>query len=164
MKAIPKERKLAILEKTVQSDYGSIAQIARDEGLSPSTLYAWRREARAKGMIGSSKDDSPKGWNSSDKFNAVLACASLNEQQLAEYCRRNGLYPEQIKRWREVCEQANNFDPAQNRSLKAKQREDQKTIRKLEKDLTRKEKALAEAAALLVLAKKARAIWEDEDA
>jgi len=93
----------------------------------------------------------------------VLETAALSEAELAEYCRRRGLYPEQIRAWRLACEQANDWDRAQQRRLKESQQADQKRLRELERELQRKEKALAEAAALLVLRKKAEAIWGDRE-
>ena len=94
-------------------------------------------------------------------FFVVIETTGLNEQELAEYCRRKGLYVEQLGRWREAAISG----AANERSLSVGERReaqrDRKTIRKLEKELNRKEKALAEAAALLVLQKKARAIWGD---
>ena len=69
------------------------------------------------------------------------------------------------RQWREACEQANDWDRTQNRRVKEMRREDERRIQELERELREKEKALAETAALLVLRKKARAIWgEGEDA
>ena len=87
-----------------------------------------------------------------------METAALSEAELGEYCRRRGLYPEQIRAWRAACEQANGWDREQQRRFKEAQRTDQKRRRELERELRRKEKALAEAAALLVLRKKAEAI------
>jgi hypothetical protein len=103
-------------------------------------------------------------WAACEKFAAVLHCASLSAHGLSEYCRRNGLYPEQIERWRLACEQANDTASAREAGLQKLQRGDRDRIRHLESELRRKEKALAEAAALLVLQKKARAVWGEEDA
>jgi predicted ATP-dependent serine protease len=88
----------------------------------------------------------------------------MNEAELSAYCRERGLYPEQITQWRGACEQANDWDRTQAQKLKADRRSDEKRIKALERELQRKEKALAETAALLVLRKKAQAIWgEPED-
>lgn len=83
----------------------------------------------------------------------VLEIANLTEIEFSEYCREKGVYPEQIKEWKEACINAN--DNAREKSTKAG-----KELR-----AERKEKALAEAAALLVLRKKADAIWgtDEED-
>jgi transposase-like protein len=93
----------------------------------------------------------------------VVETASLSEAELGEYCRGRGLYPEQIRAWRLACEQANDGDREQQRRLRGSQQTDQKRLRELERELQRKEKALAETAALLVLRKKAEAIWGDRE-
>jgi DNA repair protein RadC len=102
---------------------------------------------------------SPAGWNSKDKFLAVLETASLSEIEISEYCRKKGLYPEQIQDWKSACEKANDWNKHSNQQLKKSIRKEQTKIKYLTSELTRKEKALAETAALLVLKKKAQAIW-----
>ncbi len=102
----------------------------------------------------------PKQWSGAAKFAVVLETASLPQAELAEYCRCKGLYIEQVQAWRAQCEAA--FDPALGGSNAAAAKVERKRIReleKVEKELSRKEKALAETAALLVLRKKAAAIW-----
>jgi hypothetical protein len=119
--------------------------------------------AREKGVLLPNGDSSPEGWSARDKFAAVLETAVLNETALSEYCRKKGLYPEHIRQWRSACEDANDWDRAHNRRLKAELKADRQRIRDLERDLTRKEKALAEAAALLILRKKLQAIRADKE-
>ena len=103
----------------------------------------------------------PENWSGENKLAVVIETAALNEAQLAEYCRKKGLYVEQVMRWREAAiAGAETLRPLSAEERRELQRERQKT-RKLEKELKRKEKALAEAAALLVLQKKAQAIWGD---
>ena len=159
----PAKRKAAILQKMLPPNNKPIAQLAKEEGIAQGTLYSWRAEARAKGKLMPDGDLSPKGWASVDKFAAVLETAALNESERSVYCRKRGLYPNQIKQWRIACEQANDWDRAQNKRLQDTTRNADKKIKALEKDLTRKEKALAETAALLVLRKKAQATWEESE-
>ena len=109
-------------------------------------------------------DAGPEGWSSRDKFSAVLEASPLNEADLSEYCRKRGLFPAQIAAWRTACEQANDWDRASTARLGQAMREEKKRIKGLERDLARKDRALAETAALLVLRKKVSAIWGDEDA
>lgn len=108
----------------------------------------------------------PENWSSTDKFAVVLETSRLNEAELSEYCRKKGLMPEQVARWRRACEQANASAENQEREKVILRREDKKRMQVLEKELKRKEKALAETAALLVLSKKYQAFLnkEDEDA
>jgi len=160
----PKERKEAILKKMLPPNNKTIKALAQEEGICEATLYNWRKAARTEGRLMPEGDSTPAGWSTADKFAAVIECAALNEAELSVWCRERGLYPEQISQWREACEQANDWDRTQNKRLKESRKADEKRIRKLEQDLRRKEKALAETAALLVLKKKAQAIWgESED-
>ncbi len=89
----------------------------------------------------------------------VIETACLNEQALSEYCRKKGLYVEQINRWKELAlggyEARGRLSANERRELK----QTKKQKRQIEKELKRKEKALAETAALLVLSKKCNAIW-----
>ena len=159
------ERKEAVLRKMLPPHNKSSPEIAEEEGISEQTLYAWRRKAREEGRLLPDGDSTPEGWTSRDKFAAVLETASMNEAELAEYCRQCGLYPEQIKAWRRACEQANDWEEAHARQTKEEVRALKQKQKELERENRRKEKALAEAAALLVLKKKVSEIWgEDEDA
>ena len=88
----------------------------------------------------------------------------MNEMELSEYCRKRGLYPEQVKEWRKACEQATDRESVSVSRLNDVVREERKRNKELERELMRKEKALAEAAALLILRKKAAAIWEESEA
>ena len=105
----------------------------------------------------------PEVWSSEDKFAVVLETAALNAAELAEYCRRKGLYAEQIAACRQACQSANANATEQAREQRHQSKDDKKRIQQLEKELQRKEKALAEAAALLILRKKAQAIWGDRE-
>ena len=157
------ERKESVLRKMMAPHNRPIKQLAQEEGISEATLFNWRKQAREKGLLLPDGDSGPEGWSARDKFAAVLETASLNETELAEYCRTKGIYPEQLSQWRKACEQANDWDRENDRRLKKEKKVDLKRIRKLKKELWRKEKALAETAALLVLQKKAQAIWGDPE-
>jgi transposase-like protein len=158
-----KERKEAILKKMMPPHNRSINELAKGEGICEATLYNWRREARNRGVLLPDSDRGSQGWSARDKFNAVIESAALNEAEFSEYCRKKGLYPEQLEHWRRACETANDWDREHNLRLKAEQKADRQRIRQLERELTRKEKALAEAAALIVLRKKAEAIWGEPE-
>ncbi len=146
-------------------DNVAIRQLSKEGGISEATLHKWRVEARGKGQLLPDADTGPEGWSSRDKFAAVLETAALNEADLGEYCRTRGLYLAQITAWRAACEQANDWDRSSTARISQATREEKKRIKDLERDLARKDRALAETAALLVLRKKASAIWGgDEDA
>ncbi len=158
------ERKEAVFKKMMAPHNRSLRELASEEGISEATLYNWRKQARSKGLLMPDGDSGPEGWSARDKFAAVMESAALNDQQTAEYCRRKGLYPHQLEQWRQACEAANDWDRHSTLKLKAEQKTSRQRIKALEKELQRKDKALAEAAALLVLQKKVQAIWgESED-
>lgn len=158
------ERKEAVIQKMMPPTNIPIPQLAEETGISDVTLYNWRKQARVEGMAVPADGKNPEKWSSEDKFAIVLEAASLNEAQLAEYCRQKGLYAEQITVWRKACLQANVTSAVQAKAQQKQTKKDHNKIRKLERELNRKDKALAETAALLVLQKKARAIWgEPED-
>lgn len=159
------ERKEAVLKKMMPPHNQSLSELAVQEGISEGTLYNWRKEARAKGILMPDGDTVPAGWSARDKFAAVVETASLNEVETAEYCRKKGIFPHHLEQWKNACENANDWDRTANIRLKSEKKADRDRIRSLEKELLRKEKALAETAALLVLQKKVQAIWgESEDA
>lgn len=125
------ERKEAVIRKMLPPHNRSVPEIAKEEGISEATLYNWRNEARSKGRLLPDSDRTPEGWSSRDKFVAVLETASMNEEQLGQYRRQRGLYPEQTAAWRAACELANDWQETQSR-------EDREQIR----DLRRKQKEL----------------------
>jgi transposase-like protein len=142
-----------------------VSELVEATGITDVTLYTWRKQARAAGAVVPGDGKQADQWSSQEKFRVVLESAGLNEAELAEYCRRKGLYVEQIKAWRTVCEQANGLPrPAKTRHERDEEKASKKRIKQLEREMRRKEAALAETAALLVLRKKAEALWgKDED-
>ena len=140
-----------------------ISELARENGISEQTLYTWRRNLRAQGVPVPGNGKNAEEWSSKDKFGVVLETAGLNETELAEYCRRKGLFIEQIAAWRTACQEANAHSVDRARDQREQSKTDRKRIKQLEKELLRKEKALAEAAALIILRKKAQAIWGDPE-
>lgn len=137
----------------------AVVELAKATGITTVTLRVWQKMARAEGriMLGDGKQSDQ--WSSTNKFRIVLETAPLSEAELSAYCRMKGIYPEQIAQWRLICEQANapvTDKTATTPTIDAKQGQ---RIRELERTLKKQEAALAEAAALLVLEKKAEAIW-----
>jgi transposase-like protein len=130
----------------------TVVGLARQTGVTTFTLRVWQNAARAEGKIMARSSKPADRWSSSDKFQMVLEAASLSEEELSAYCRRKGIYPEQIAQWRQACELANGpaLGPAGMSTAAAKAQARQ--LKKVERDL-------AEARALLVLRKKAEAIW-----
>lgn len=157
------ELKEALLRRMLPPNNESITKISREEGISEQTLRNWRDKARADGTAAPGTDAVPDDWSTQDKFLIVVETASMSEAELAEYARKKGLYVEQIKAWRDACMNANGGVAKQAAELSKKLKESERANRRLQKELERKEKALVETAALLVLRKKADAIWGDPE-
>ena len=158
------ERREAVLKKMLPPNQRSIPDLAKEEGIAEPTLYAWRTRARNEGRLMPDSNNTPEGWSSRDKFSAVLETASMSQAEVAEYCRGKGIHTSQLSAWREACMQANDWERESNAQLKSATKAADKRTKKLERELLRKEKALAEAAALLVLRGKLNALYgEDED-
>ena len=153
------EFKKSIIARMLPPNNVPVPQLVRETGLPKDTLYCWRSKHR-KGLEGDGIQPPAVGeLSSEEKFAVVIDTASLNEVELGEYCRRRGLYPEQVSAWKNSCMQANGSQPMQGD--RARMKDQAKRIKTLKAELNRKEKALAEAAALLVLRKKTQALWED---
>ena len=101
------------------------------------------------------------------RFEAVLLTATMDEASKSAWCRERGVYPQELEQWRTAATRALADPEDSARTRHQEQKADRRRIKELERDLRRKEKALAEAAALLVLSKKLEAIFpkdKDEDA
>ena len=153
MKTYPEELKASITQKLLPPRNAYIPQLSEKTGIPKDILYTWRIKHQRRGQrIESMLADAGGGISSAEKFDIVLETAHMNEAQLGAYCRGKGFYPAQLQAWRTQCRDAN--QSASPRETRKKVSEQAKQIRKLESELRRKEKALAEAAALLVLNKK----------
>ena len=134
----------------------SVASVSRETGVSEPTLYAWKKQFAQQVQPAGAPRESAPSWNAKDRLNAVIATAAMSEMERSAWCREQGLYVEQLDTWREAFEGMDDDKAQASRSNTARER---KSLAKLQKELERKDKALAEAAALLVLSKKAQAIW-----
>lgn len=137
----------------------TVAEICEEEGVISSTAANWL-SLRAKPSA-MKKDKNSYKWNPEKKLKALLETASLTESELGTYLRKEGLFSSQLDEWKK--EFLTSMTVAQ-KSKPAKDDRDQK-IKSLEKEILRKDKALAEASALLILQKKVNLIWghSDED-
>ena len=159
------ERKASVLRKLLPPHNRPVPEVAREEGICDQTLYNWRKQAKQQGVPVPGSGKQTEDWSPEAKFAAVVETASMTELELSEYCRRQGLYPEQLRRWKDACIQgAQRVEVQQQQQQRLEAKQDKQRIKALEKELKRKEKALAEAAALLVLRKKLTALWEENEA
>ena len=140
--------------------------LAKEVGVPQPTLSLWLREAGSVRVV---KDDDetkpprkrPDDWTPQEKLAAVMEAAGVAEADLGLWLRRKGLKEEHLRQWREALSERAGavFAPREPRVSA----EERKRVKQLERELKRKEKALAETAALLVLQGKMEALWAEED-
>jgi len=128
-----------------------IETLSQEVGISVTTLERWRGEALTRPAR-------ERAWSAAARLEAVVATAALDEAGQNAWCREHGLYRSELERWRQGASEAL-ADPGEARASRAETQADRKRIKELERELRRKDKALAETAALLVLSKKLSAIF-----
>lgn len=144
-----REYKAAIIERMVAPHSVSVVELTRETGIPKDTRYCWRTRGRALGLKAAQASGSATELSRGRKFAAVVERAAFDEAELGEYLRRKGLYPQQIVVWKASCMQADAQVAAKQQRAEA--RAHKRRIKTFERALLRKDKALAEAAALLVL-------------
>ena len=160
--------KIQAVEKALsRSPQTSLQEIADSLGVGYSTLGKWISKSRKHELEGinplmKTKEKRPQDWSMEERLNMVITCASLDEEKMNAYCREQGVYSHHVKQWKE--DFANGHSSVSKVKSQTQLKQLKKENKSLKKDLNRKEKALAETAALLVLQKKVNAIWgSDED-
>ena len=156
----PEKFKAQMVQKLTAPGAPSATALSEEVGVAQPTLSRWVREAGRVGGMGTSK--SPKGkrpqdWTAEAKLSAVMEADTLSEEDLGAFLRHRGLHRAHLSQWREQI--VAGLEAPRSKKASAETRR----IRELERELKRKDKALAETAALLVLKKKVQAIWGDED-
>ena len=137
----------------------SVKAIALDLSVSVDTLKYWMKNRSVTKRVDPEKERRPQDWSVEEQLQALNETHGLSDEKLQEWCRGRGLFAHHLDEWRSaICATGKNAATGlrEVRSLK-----DQ--VAQLNRDLDRKDKALAEAAALLILQKKFRALWERED-
>ncbi len=153
--------KIQAVEKALSRAEGvSVIEIAESLGIGYSTLQKWivkSKNHEFEPIQPMTKEKRPQDWNKEERLNMVIECGSLSEEEISELCRTQGLYPHHIKQWKEYFSNGTDMNAETNKQTETKKLRNE--IKELKKDLNRKNKALAETAALLVLQKKVNAIW-----
>ncbi len=134
----------------------AVGAVAKEVGVSVQTLERWREEAQSRPARG-------RAWTARGRLEAVITTAALDEAGKSAWCREHGVYPAELERWRQSATTAL-AEPEEARASPQATRQDKKRIKELERELLRKERALAETAALLVLSKKVAAIFSTGEA
>jgi transposase len=148
---------------------GSICSLSRETGVSQTSLSRWREQATTLGSLtkrkppavtpsGSSPQRRPDDRSAEEKLRLVLDASALGEASLGEFLRRNGVHETDLAAWRQAA-----LSGLSNPTVMQARPGDARRVRELERELRRKNDALAETAALLVLKKKVLSIWGDAD-
>ncbi len=145
----------------------TVIELSKESGISKSALYKWIRKfsntTSTTGQNMSTQNNipiRPQNWSAADKLNAVITTSSMTEEEIGAYCRENGIYSKHLAEWRQSMTEG--LKPSVNKEQKVENLKLRSEIKSLKSELTRKEKALAETSALLILKKKANLIWGDE--
>jgi transposase-like protein len=149
------------LEKVYTRGSRTVKAVAKELHMNPWTLKNWMKshkdEAITKRGVHAKR---PNDWSPAQRLEVLLESHGLDEEALNAFCREKGIFRHQLQQWRAAFEAGTS---AAARVNTPELRELKETNKALERELDRKEKALAEAAALLVLQKKYQALWEEKD-
>nr|VFK61524.1 MAG: Transposase [Candidatus Kentron sp. TUN] len=122
----------------------SVSEIHQASGISENTLYSWKNKYGVEQEAEPGRTGKPENWDGERKLLVLTETAGLNEQELSEYCRENGLYVEQIERWREPAIAGTESGSLLTKGQRQEWQRDKKRLCNIKKELRRKEKALAE--------------------
>lgn len=140
-----------VVARLLPPESSPVAAVSREIGVGIATLERWRSEAL-------SMPATTRTWTAAARLEAVIATASLDEAGKSAWCREKGLYPAELETWRQSATAAL-AAPEETRASPQQTRKAQKRIKELEREVNRKDKALAETTALLVLSKKLSAVF-----
>lgn len=162
-----KERfKAEMVARMSAPTFASAGHLARETGVAQSTLSRWLSEATTLGAMAKKsrkkerlKKRRGRERTPAEKLQVVLDAAKLADEELGVFLREQGVFEAELLEWRQQALEGLKAEPAVRPASPA----ELKRIRELERDLRRKDKALAEAAALIVLKKKVQQLWGDED-
>jgi transposase len=153
------EIKENVIKKVLNRKGQSIAEIAKLSNVGLTTVRTWLKESRKESeiVVSKVKEERSKIYSAAQRLEMLLETAKLTEIELGAYCRSHGLYSFQLTEWK------NEFMKSSNEKKDVLIREELKALRaenkSLKQDLNRKDRALAETTALLVLKKKAELIF-----
>jgi transposase-like protein len=154
-----KRFKETVLRKVLPPENRSIPEVARELGISDQTIYNWKKMLE-NGEELLDEESSPSSIGRVEKFNLLLEGKSIPEDESGKWLREKGLHSEHLNLWEQ---ELKNILKDKETELKQENAKLKKANKKLESELRRKEKALAEVAALLTLKKKAAEIWGEKE-
>ena len=152
------EFKRSAVQKVLLRGGKTVEAICEELSISTPTFYEWKKKyANAPGM--KTKDKRPQDFNAVEKFKAVVDFEGLSEEKQGEFLRRTGLHTDHLIAWKKLMEAS--LEPVKKLTAEERLERNQhlQKIKDLEREINRKDKSLAEVAALLILKKKADLLW-----
>jgi len=156
-----------MVAKLMGPDAWSATALGQETGVAQATLSRWRKQAILGDMTKTTKDGDEqvarhRAWSPERKVDLVMRAQAVNEDELGALLRREGLHEEDLERVRQEVMQAAT-EGLRGKKPTRKLHPAEKEVRKLKKELARKERALAETAALLVLRGKMQAFLAGDE-
>lgn len=162
-----KNFKAKLIQQALMPGAGPITDLARRSGVPQSTLWQWVEDAKLRGVSAMEPPPEPPqrpdDRKPEEKLRIVLAAHGLSDEDLGAFLRREGVHEADLAEWKQALHDAALASLGGQTSTATKEKADAKRIRELEAEVRRKDKALAETAALLILKKKVLSIWGDGD-
>lgn len=160
MKQYSKRMQESMAARILMPGGTSALSLSLETGISQTALSRWARTYKGKGIVSMTAEPRrPKDWCSQERFEAILTANGLKEAELGEYLRKNGLTTAHLEKWEKDFINSTVKPKAGRKPNSPAEKELKKENKELKRDLHRKNKALAETSALLILKKKAREIW-----
>ena len=156
----PEFRERMVCKMVGPPTIGPVA-LSREVGVHHTTLWRWLRVAGKVSPMSKQKTPGarrPQDWSAAEKLAAVLETSSLSGEDLGAFLRERGLHEAHLEAWKAQMREGLEEKPRRRKSSP-----EAKRVRELEREVHRKDKALAEVSALLILKKKAAMIWGDGD-
>ncbi|MGO1653081.1 transposase, partial [Senegalia sp. (in: firmicutes)] len=134
-KRYSKELKESIIKRIQEPNNESVTVLSKETGVPRTTIYDWIKKRNANIPL---NNKSTSKWSSEEKFQVVLETSTFNEAELAEYCRKKGVYVSEVKAWRNQCLNANKNIPDNPEILKENLKKEKNKNKDLEKELRTK--------------------------
>jgi transposase-like protein len=161
--------KIQAVEKALSRSNGrTMSEVANSLQVSLSSLNKWIVQSREQafepkaevGLMSQSKEKRPQDWSLQERLEVIIQCSGLSHDKASVICREQGIHLHHLTQWKkDFTSTKNGHYPKEKAELKALKNEN----KALKREVHRKDKALAETAALIVLQKKVNAIWGSDE-
>jgi len=154
----PELLRRSLVARLLASGGPTVHRLSREVGISEQSLYNWVKRYGNSAPMSEPKNRTPDSWSASEKFKAIIETSKMDDSALGKYLRKNGLHTSDLNKWRDELEsqlESEGSMSGNSESAKALRKEN----KGLKREIRRKDKALAEVSALLILKKKAAILF-----